>query len=135
MYYYIVDGHVLLHGNVVVAVVVIKHETFSALGDNHIIIYNILLYLLYIVIVLVWRNARTRRTCIMLFYNVPYVVQLVQNLVNIRHRYEAGILSNYRIHQITGILIFHNTIVSLFREINTHTTLHLLLFVTYQVKK
>lgn len=34
----IVDGHVLLLGNIVVIVVVIKRETFSALGDNHILI-------------------------------------------------------------------------------------------------
>jgi len=62
MHYNIVDGHVLLlllHGDIVVAVV-IKHETFPALGDNHIIIYNILLYLLYVVIALVLPQTHAR---------------------------------------------------------------------------
>lgn len=59
-YYCIVEGHVLLHGNIVVVVVafVIKHETFSSLGDNHIII---IIYI-YIVITLLLLKTRTHHT-------------------------------------------------------------------------
>lgn len=79
-YYYIVEGHVLLYGNIVVVVVVIKHETFSALGDNHIII---IIYI-HIVITLLLLETRTHDTHIITVLHYD-AIQPVQSFGNIRH--------------------------------------------------
>lgn len=81
-YYYIVEGHVLLHGNIVVVAVVIKHETFSALGDNHIIII--------IYIYTSWLHsycAKLAHTTHTHYYSIALRrdLQPVQSLGNIRH--------------------------------------------------